>query len=280
MNAPQIAYHIAWLKGGDQFARRHATAALGEIGDAFAIPVLVEVLKDDSGYIRWSAAEALGKIGDASAVSALVETLKDQDTNVRCRAAEMLGKIGDSVTLPRKILASSRLLAQERIEVLDTLRRARGYRFADTPALCRTVLNEEDLEARLGAQNVLDWLNGDRHLLRPAQRDPTRESQELLRPVQGTVPEPRPETLLRPVDAPENREVKDFNVCSRHILRFPFTDAQVRCSLPNLWLSVFALLRQSEQTILPVKREISAADTSDCSLQQGGTTFPERYPVR
>jgi hypothetical protein len=126
-------------------------------------------------------------------------------------AANALRKIGDSDTLPRKILADSRFSAQERIEVLDRLRRVRykdryttfRYTLPDTRTLCQAVLNEEDAEARTGAQIVLGWLNGDQHLLRASQRDATTEPQELLRTSQSAMPETQPETLLRAADEPE-----------------------------------------------------------------------------
>jgi HEAT repeat protein len=137
MNNPQIAHHIARLK-------------------------------HENHDVRNSAAEALGEIGDATAVPALVEALKDGAYSVRKSVARALGKIGNSVTLPRKVLASSQLSAQNKIDVLEAVRRIQyqekhltlQYIFPDTRTLCETVLNEEDAQARQGARTLLNWLDG------------------------------------------------------------------------------------------------------------------------
>jgi len=126
-------------------------------------------------------------------------------------AAHVLEQIGDSTTLPRKILAERRLSAQERIAALDDLRKVRcqlgditfRYTFAATRALCKTVLEEEDEAARAGAQTVLNWLDGDRHLLQSSQRSTEPDAQELLRAARSATSEPSSETLLRGADAPE-----------------------------------------------------------------------------
>ncbi|MGC8880568.1 MAG: HEAT repeat domain-containing protein, partial [Anaerolineae bacterium] len=73
--------------------RQAAARALGKIGDAAAVPALIEALRDEDEDVRQAAAEALGKIGDAAAVPALIEALRDEDMWVRRAAAEALGKI-------------------------------------------------------------------------------------------------------------------------------------------------------------------------------------------
>jgi hypothetical protein len=172
-------------------------------------------LQDENYIVRWNASIVLGQIGDASAVPSLIEALKDKNEYVRKRAAFALGRIGDSDTLPRKILAVSQWSVQERINVLKQLRRVRyiglnshrteltlPYTFPDTRSLCQMVLNEDDDDARTGARSVLNWLNGDRHLLHASQSDPSRQSHELVRPAQGE-PAIEPDTLLRAGQEPE-----------------------------------------------------------------------------
>lgn len=241
MDNPQIAEHIAGLKNSTPDRRRHAARMLGEIGDTSAIPALIQVLKDKDRLVRWRAVDALGEIGDASAVPALIETLQDEDAfvhrktadalgmigplavpfliealtlkrvRVRRQVAEALGRIGNAQTLPRKILACSCWSAQERISLLERLRSVRynedgttlHYAFPETRALCRTVLNDADEEACLGAQTVLNWLNGDRHLLRGSQCDPGKQAEELVRPVEGSEPDTRPNILLHASQAPQ-----------------------------------------------------------------------------
>jgi hypothetical protein len=112
---------------------------------------------------------------------------------------------------PRKILAETRLSVRDRITVLEKLARARDpwgsrtflYQFAEPRPLCLTVLTEEDANVRAGAQTVLDWLNGDRHLVQSSQREPQNEVKELLRASPAGLSEPLPETLLRGGIPPE-----------------------------------------------------------------------------
>jgi hypothetical protein len=170
----------------------------------------IEALKDKNWDVRQSAADALGNIGDASAVPALIEALKDENKGVRGNAAGALGKIGDSVTLPRKILAASKLSAQERLKVLAALRRIRykdggttlRYTFPETRMLCQMVLDEDDAEARTGAQEVLEWLKEGIILVRPSQAHTANASQELVRAAQDETADSRPETLMRGADKP------------------------------------------------------------------------------
>lgn len=211
MDNPQIAHHIEQLKAAGYFTRGYAAVALGNIGDATAVPALVEALKDEESYVRRSAAVALGNIRDATAVPALVETLKDEDGEVRRSAAEALERIGNSVTLPRKVLASSQFSAQNRIDVLEALRRIKyknqhvtiQYIFPATRTLCQTVLDEEDAKARLGAQTVLNWLDGERELLISSMPATPTNNDNLVIAFQGGTSDTHPETLLISSDKPE-----------------------------------------------------------------------------
>ncbi|MCW3097760.1 MAG: hypothetical protein JWL77_3378 [Chthonomonadaceae bacterium] len=122
--------------------------------------------------------------------------------------------MGNATILPRKILVEKRLSARDRITVLEKLRRARNpwgsttflYNFPETRALCLTVLQEEDAEARAGAQTVLAWLDGDRHLVQASQHDPENEVQELLRSAPSGACALQPETLLRATESEQNAE--------------------------------------------------------------------------
>jgi len=72
-----------------------AITALGEIGDAAALPALLAMLKDNRAMVRYHATQALGRLGHANAVSPLQELLADQDPLVRTGAAKALIKLGD-----------------------------------------------------------------------------------------------------------------------------------------------------------------------------------------
>ncbi|MEM4359453.1 MAG: HEAT repeat domain-containing protein, partial [Candidatus Bilamarchaeaceae archaeon] len=99
-DARAVPVLIDALKDKDRYVRYEAAEALGKIGDARAVPVLIDALKDKDRYVRYEAAEALGKIGDARAVPVLIDALKDKDRYVRYEAAEALGKIGDARAVP------------------------------------------------------------------------------------------------------------------------------------------------------------------------------------
>lgn len=211
MSNPEIEKYIALLKDRDDRIRMNAVTALGKIGDVSAVPAIIETLNDAYSNVRKMAIDALGEMGDVSAVPALMMLMKDKDYEVRRYAGVALGKMGDSLALPRKILARSGYSTQTRIDVLYALRHIRykiysrtlRFTFPDTRTLCQKVLNEDDDEARAGARKVLDWLNGDQHLLRASQPNDATESQELLRPVESAAPETQSETLLRAANQPE-----------------------------------------------------------------------------
>jgi hypothetical protein len=78
----------------DGNVRRAAADALGEIGDAEAIPVLIQAMGDVAG-VREAAVTALGKCGDAQVVEPLIQTLDDEHPWIRVAAVNALGVIGD-----------------------------------------------------------------------------------------------------------------------------------------------------------------------------------------
>jgi HEAT repeat protein len=80
---------------GEVRVRRDAANALGEIGDAQAVPPLIAALQDEDQWVRQNAVVALGKIRDDEAVESLVAALRDRSLPVRENAAWALGQIGD-----------------------------------------------------------------------------------------------------------------------------------------------------------------------------------------
>jgi hypothetical protein len=242
---------IEALKDENQYVRESVAQALGSIGDVTVIPALIEALSDSCYKVNNQARQGLINIGSAS-VPALVELLKDGDRDELINATQTLGKIGDvgatpsllnalkygiyweghgmytdytaialgelgdSKTLPRKILAYTTFTVQQKIDILERLRRARYYSnrethlytFPDTPTLCQKVLTEEDMEGRIGAQSVLNWLNEGRYLLRSSQPDSTIHANELVRASHGGTSETQPETLLLPSEEPAENPVQ------------------------------------------------------------------------
>src|SRR5438093_5349345 len=84
---------VGVLKDVDAGVRRQAAAALGEIGNARAVPGLMDALKDTDPDVRQRAISALGEIGDARAVSGIAGALKDASPSIRARAASALGEL-------------------------------------------------------------------------------------------------------------------------------------------------------------------------------------------
>ncbi|MCW3099655.1 MAG: hypothetical protein JWL77_5273 [Chthonomonadaceae bacterium] len=194
------------LKYGNETMRRQVTDTSWQSSSAPEIFAQITTRKNEDEFARQKAANALAKIG-IPAVPFLLEASKSANASARRRAIEALQQVGDSVALPRRILAYSPWSAQDRTSLLEKLRLVQYdkhdltvlYQFPDTFALCQAVLKEEDVAAREGAQEVLNWLL----LLRSSQSDPSKQAQELLRPVQGGEPKTKADTLLRAGQEPE-----------------------------------------------------------------------------
>jgi len=72
--------------------RSHAVWQLGRLGDASAVPALIQALRSDENEdVRWTAAWALAELGDAAAIPALEAASEtDESDEVRSRAWEAL----------------------------------------------------------------------------------------------------------------------------------------------------------------------------------------------
>lgn len=80
-------------------ARLSVIRALGEIADPRAVPLLLELMVDDSPdellFVTSLAARALGQIADPTAVAGLVALLDHKRTGPRRMAVTVLGTIGE-----------------------------------------------------------------------------------------------------------------------------------------------------------------------------------------
>ncbi|MCL6540977.1 MAG: HEAT repeat domain-containing protein [Roseiflexus sp.] len=101
--------------------REAAAKALGQIG-APAVPGLLAALGDADWRVRSAAAAALGEIGDAAAVPGLLAALGDADADVRRAAAEALGEIGDAAAVPGLLAALGDTEASVRLAAAAALR--------------------------------------------------------------------------------------------------------------------------------------------------------------
>ncbi|MCK5163114.1 MAG: HEAT repeat domain-containing protein [Desulfobacula sp.] len=67
--------------------------ALGEIGDAKAIPSIVETLNNSTDFIRLASVNALGMIGDKQALPYLESTIEDSNKDVRKASKKLIRRI-------------------------------------------------------------------------------------------------------------------------------------------------------------------------------------------
>jgi HEAT repeat protein len=172
------------------------------------ILTLIRMLGSPHAEIRANAVQVLGNVG-APAVRLLAHALHDSNGAVRACAARALMDIGDARTLPRKVLADTRLSARRKARALELLRRvdyrdediALRYPLPEIPHYCEQMLTDTDPAVQEGARAVLMELQ-QRTLLRPSQRDEDSEEDELLRAAQSAGNGERPDTLLRSAHSP------------------------------------------------------------------------------
>ena len=93
LESPTPLLHM--LQSQDEDVRAKVAQALGQLGDARAVPPLVQALQDENHQIRTVVIEALGALGDTRAVEALIQPLQDSNPRIRRTAAYVLGKIRD-----------------------------------------------------------------------------------------------------------------------------------------------------------------------------------------
>ncbi|KPK65796.1 MAG: hypothetical protein AMK73_01905 [Planctomycetes bacterium SM23_32] len=121
--------------------REAAANALGKVGSAASVPVLVKALDDTEENVRWFAVEGLRKLGATQAVPVISEMLRrDPSARVREIAASALGELGQPAGVPalraalddanervqQKAVAALQALATDNYErmtvIADTLR--------------------------------------------------------------------------------------------------------------------------------------------------------------
>ena len=123
---PSVAFEESLIKklaSEEGRARKRARASLVALGRA-AVPSLIRVLQESrNAHQRWGAAKALGEIGDARAIPELAAVLDDVDPDVAWLAAEGLRRFKRAAwpTLLRRLIqdgAHSVLLRRRALWVL------------------------------------------------------------------------------------------------------------------------------------------------------------------
>ena len=126
LGEPAVAPLIETYNEKDPNMRWAAVKALGEIGDARAVELLIAAMRDEDSYVREEATWALGENRENKALEKLKDALKDEIWQVRKAAAWALGEIGDSSTVkPLKTALEDEVwrvgeAAAEALEIIGT----------------------------------------------------------------------------------------------------------------------------------------------------------------
>jgi hypothetical protein len=153
---------IQALEYKDENVRRAAADALGEIGGAEAIPVLIQAM-GDVAEVRKAAITALGKCGDTQAVEPLTQMLDDKHLDVRVAAVNALRVIGDAQAVEPLIQMLDDEPLEARVAAVNALR-VIGDAQAVEPLI--QMLDDEPLEVRVAAINALGAI-GDAQAVKP-----------------------------------------------------------------------------------------------------------------
>ena len=175
------------LESGDWRVRLNAVQVLGNIGDVRAVELLIRKLHDPAGNVCGAAITELKRLSDARCIGWLLRALEDREPFVRESVADVLTNLGDSYTLPRLVLAESRLTPRDRAAILDYMRRVRysdrhiTFRFTaigDIVAYCMQMRNETDAALQEGANAVLDFIRQlrDAQAAQPSPASPSPPS--------------------------------------------------------------------------------------------------------
>jgi hypothetical protein len=183
----------------DGLLRTHAIWALGEIGDARAVPALIPFLGEETegGSDNKAAAAALRQLGEGRLVEAFAQTLRGSKAALeswpgkyRREVVQAFIRALDSPDAGPAVQSAEALAELGAVEALPALRaQSRVRHFGDERTEERWAQAVAQLEA---------WAA----LPRPA--DAPLSPETLPRP--AGEPEPSPETLPRPIGEPESTE--------------------------------------------------------------------------
>jgi HEAT repeat protein len=95
-----VAGLLGYASDPDYRIRAGVVTALGKIGDHRGVQPSSAALNDDDYLVRTAAAVSLALLADSSTVSSLIEALNDPYYGVRYSAAEAVWKVGDPAVIP------------------------------------------------------------------------------------------------------------------------------------------------------------------------------------
>ncbi len=173
---------LALIATGEMPERALAAAGLGRVGDAHAVPALVQALADPAPLVQWQAAHALQALhakalvpmdrpplpqGSAftrwqrSVLTALADALHDRSPDVRREAAFSLAEIADPSTVQALVagaIESEDPVCWEIGHALLQVVRTDPDRIADAHAVLVPALHAGDPWTRQVAAGLIAWL--------------------------------------------------------------------------------------------------------------------------
>ena len=165
-------------EGGRHHARAWAANVLGEVRAQRAFPVLVRALGDLEDEVRAKAAYALGRLGDARAIPYLLEhLLTDPAPFVRARIAGALGQFDEPDVIERLVRSLGDPAWWVRMRSVEALEQIGPQ--AEAPLL--VALDDPDPELRMRAAVALERLGVPGRAVRMIQEDDRPdEAREIL----------------------------------------------------------------------------------------------------
>lgn len=137
-----------------------ALAALGDVRDARAIPVVLPCLQSSNDLLVQAAVGALGQIGDTSTVPQLLDLLGCADMMTRQRLAQALGSIEACRSEPA-VLDALRTLARDQSFAVRDAAQSALRRFGCADPVRKSELSENDLMQREVEQLLAGDESGD-----------------------------------------------------------------------------------------------------------------------
>lgn len=137
--------------------RRRVVETLGHSGDASLVPVLGEVLRQDtSREVRATAARSLGELKSHDACPFLEEALREE-FSIRCQAVIALGLIQERSTLAALMAMLKDGAPEVRYHAINAIAK---FKDPKTLKALAVMLEDSDPMVRSGASKVIDELGG------------------------------------------------------------------------------------------------------------------------
>jgi HEAT repeat protein len=201
----------------DEYHHTRTSPLLGlwDVSDERAIDPLCEILtnRDTDEWERRSAAIALGNIGHARATWPLIAAMQEGRQNLTFNSAQALAKLSDATNLPYRVVVDRTTSAEQRLAILTALKQTRyrlkgvidlKYPMPDLRGYLCELAQDADAEVSSAAKEVLvefdrtTLLRGsathavdDETLLRGAPTGPGKPGDSLLMPAAAEESSPR-----------------------------------------------------------------------------------------